>query len=65
MNRFKKELRKRGIKLESDYPFIPYNGLEAIIVHSDTATVSEYHDCAGWVRTSFARNMEMSTVMDL
>ena len=24
MNRLKKELRKRGVKLESDYPWMPY-----------------------------------------
>ena len=24
MNRVKKELRKRGVKLESDYPWMPY-----------------------------------------
>ena len=24
MNRFKKELRKKGIKLESDYPWLPF-----------------------------------------
>lgn len=25
MNRFKKEIRKRGYKLESDYPCMPYD----------------------------------------
>lgn len=24
MNRFKKELRKKGVKLECDYPMLPY-----------------------------------------
>lgn len=52
MNRFKKEIRKHGIKLESDYPFIPFNGLEAVIIHSDTATINEYHVCAGWIKRS-------------
>jgi len=64
MNRFKRELRKRGVKLECVYPFIPYNGLEAVVVHSDTATVSEYHDCAGWVRTVFNRDMTMTTMFE-
>ena len=65
MNRFKKEIRKRGIKLECDYPMIPFNGLEAVIVHADTGIVSEYHDCTGWVKTIFNRNMNQTTIMDL
>ena len=44
MNRFKKELRKKGIKLECDYPFIPYEmkhvTLEAVEVDSEICTVA-------------------------
>lgn len=51
MNRLKKELRRRGIKLESDYLCLPfyvkgksfldpgYICVEAVVVHSETATV--------------------------
>lgn len=65
MNRFKKEIRKRGVKLECDYPMIPFNGLEAVIVHADEACVSEYHDCAGWCKTYFARDMQQHFDMSL
>lgn len=52
MNRFKKELRRKGIKLEHDYPWLPFyvKGkscfdpgnicIEAVIVKSETASVS-------------------------
>lgn len=54
MNRIKKEIRRKGIKLEMDYPFLPYyvKGkspfepsnicIEAVVVNSETAEVYEY-----------------------
>lgn len=54
MNRFKKELRKRNIKLECDYPTLPHyikdNSpfdvgnicIEGIVVNSEACTVTEY-----------------------
>lgn len=54
MNRIKKELRRKGIKLEVDYPTIPYyikgkscfeRGyilLDGIYVNSEEATVKRY-----------------------
>ena len=50
MNRFKKEIRKRGFKLESDYPWMPYDikgsfmkpgyiCLESVTVDSENAIV--------------------------
>ena len=55
MNRFKKELRKKGFKFESDYPWLPYyvKGdfgkpgnicLEGIFVNSEYATVVELYN---------------------
>ena len=53
MNRFKKELRKKGIKLEADYPCLPFyiKGrscfepgfiyIDAVIVNSEKATWTE------------------------
>lgn len=55
MTRFKQELRKRGITLECDYEYLPYNGLETVIVDQERAAVHEYHDCLGWVSTYFDR----------
>lgn len=44
MNRFKKELRKKGVKLECDYPWMPFeligHTLEAIIVNTEMCTVT-------------------------
>lgn len=47
MNRFKKELRKNGVMLESDYPCMPYEekgcpALEGVVVDSEKCTVTTY-----------------------
>ena len=65
MNRFKKELRKRGIKLECDYPYLPFDvsesvTLEAVTVRPDQAYISCYYNVVGWVRTYFNRKMQAS-----
>ncbi len=51
MNRFKKEIRKRGYKLESDYPWMPYEiegsfylVLEAVTVDSENAIVYRHYN---------------------
>ena len=59
MNRLKKEIRKKGIKLESDYPFMPYNGIEAVKVDSENATISTYHVCAGWTIGKICRDLSI------
>lgn len=61
MNRFKKELRKRGVKLECDYEYLPFDGLETIVVNAEKATVSTYTVCGGWSTTKFFRNMKFET----
>ena len=57
MNRLKKEIKKKGIMLESDYPFLPFNGIEAVKVDSELATLSTYHVSMGWMRCKFDRSM--------
>lgn len=54
MNRVKKEIRRKGIRLECDYPWLPYyikgNSpfepsnicLGAVVVKSETAEIYEY-----------------------
>jgi hypothetical protein len=37
MNRLKKELRKRGVKLEDDYPELPCGELQAIFILPEKA----------------------------
>lgn len=48
MNRFKKEIKKQGIKLESDYPWLPYdNGnvtVDAVRVNTEKATIIVYYN---------------------
>lgn len=45
MNRFKKYVRSKGIKLEQDYPYLPYDlgsqSIEGVIVNAETLTVKE------------------------
>ena len=57
MNRLKKEIRKKGVMLESDYPYMPFNGIEAVKVDSENATLSTYHVCAGWMRCTLGRDL--------
>ncbi len=59
MNRLKKEIRKKGVMLESDYPFMPYNGIETVKVNSEQATISTYHVCAGWTTSRIRRDLTM------
>lgn len=58
MNRFKKEIRRHGWKLESDFEYLPYDGVETVVADAETATISTYHVSAGWCRVSFNRGME-------
>lgn len=64
MNRLKKEIRKKGVKLESDFPFLPFNGIETINVDSENATISEYHVSAGWIVSKILPNLELLTIME-
>lgn len=58
MNRFKKELRKHGVKLECDFDYLPCDGIETVVVDAEKATVSLYHNCVGWCVTKFDRAMQ-------
>lgn len=56
MNAFKKYIRKQGIKLESDYPYLPYNSIEAVVVDAQNACIRTYHNMAGWWFTQINRD---------
>lgn len=58
MNRFKREVRKHGWKLENDYEYLPFDGIETVVADASTATVSVYHVSAGWMKVSFDRGMK-------
>lgn len=64
MNRLKKEIRRKGVKLELDYPFLPFNGLECVKVDSEKATISEYHVCAGWCVTKICHDLTFENIYD-
>ena len=57
MNRFKKEIMKRGAKLESDYEYLPCNGIETVVANAEKATLSTYHVSAGWMTIRYGRDM--------
>ena len=62
MNRLKKEIRRKGVKLEQDYPFLPFNGVEAVKVDAEAATVSVYHVSTGWMINRVGRDLSLSEV---
>lgn len=57
MNRFKKEIRRRGVMLESDFDYLPYDGIETVVVTAEQASYSVYHVCAGWTTIRYNRDM--------
>lgn len=57
MNRFKKEIRKHGAKLENDYEYLPCDGIETVVANAENATLSIYHVSAGWTRIRYNRDM--------
>lgn len=62
MNRFKREIRKRGEKLENDYEYLPYDGIETVKVDAEKATISYYHVSAGWEKIQYYRDMSAEFV---
>ena len=43
MNRFKKEIRKKGFKLENDYEMLPLNGIMGVTVDTTNAMIFVYY----------------------
>lgn len=60
MTRFQKEIRKRGIKTEKDYPWLPYDldgvSIEGIVVNSEKCRVKIFYN-VGTMVTTFSRSM--------
>lgn len=65
MNRFKKELRKKGFKLECDYPFLPYDvnaiTVEGVTVDSTQCLLLEHYNVGTSVQ-GFDRQMQQHLV---
>lgn len=57
MNRFKKEIRKRGFKLESDFEYLPIDGLDSVNCNAANASYFEYYYCLGTVKYQFNRDL--------
>lgn len=56
MNAFKRYVKRKGIKLESDYPYMPYGELDSVWINSEKATVTHAYYTVGCVTTEFQRN---------
>lgn len=67
MNRFKKELAKRGYKMEKDYPSMPYQTsmdfIEAITVNSELALYT-IHYLQISIYLAFDRQMNTTELYD-
>ena len=50
MNRYKKELQKRGFKLENDFEYLPCNGIETVKaeITKEGIIYKQYHVGYGW-----------------
>ena len=49
MNKLKKYLRTKGVKLENDYPWLPYEVannifIEGVYINSEKATITTYYN---------------------
>ena len=62
MNRLKKEIRKKGVRLECDFPFLPFNGIETVKIDSEKATINVYHVGAGWIVSKILPNLGIETI---
>lgn len=56
MNRFKKELRRRGYKLECDYTTLPYKTIEAVQARAESVSYDIFSNTCGWICTRFDRD---------
>lgn len=66
MNRFKKELRKRGIDLECDHAYLPSDEdgdvIAGVIVEIEIARVRIFRWISGWHYYDFDTNMKATEV---
>ena len=63
MTRVKREFQKKGLRLESDFEFLPtFDGIETVEVDPEKAIYSIYHVSAGWLHLQLLRNGELVEV---
>lgn len=68
MNRFKKELRKRGFKLENDYDYLPYEVeyymvLDSVVVDTEHCTFTEHYNSIT-IQLTFDRAMNAHDALE-
>lgn len=63
MTRFKKELRKLGLKLECDYEYLPCNGLECVVIDQERAEVRRYYNFGLMETITMGRDMSCNCVV--
>jgi len=62
MNRLKKEFRRIGFRLESDFPYLPFEGVDSVEVDSENAIYKAYHYGYGWLRLKLERDGGMTEI---
>lgn len=65
MTRVKREFQKKGLRLESDFEFLPtFDGIETVEVDPEKAIYSIYHVSAGWTHVQMQRDGKMTVYDD-
>ena len=64
MNRFTKEVRKRGFKIESDYECLPCGDIDTTWVNAEKAEYYVYHFGLGVITYKFNRDMSYKTIYE-
>lgn len=61
MTRYKQELRKHGFRLENDFEYLPFEGIETVKANILTEGIiySTYHICGGWHHVLIQNDGEM------
>lgn len=64
MNRFTKEVRKRGFKIETDYEYLPSGNVEITWVNAEKAECYVYHFGLGVITYKYNRDMSYKTIYE-
>ena len=64
MNRFTKEVRKRGFKTEADYEYLPCGDIESAWVNAEKAECYVYHYGLGIITYKHNRDMTYETIYE-
>lgn len=69
MNRWKKYIKSKGFKGETDYPYMPYydKDLDTVIFKIEKGGLScnEYYYPIGWVKHYIKKNGQVEEIFDI